>query len=176
MHIPRVPEIKIALISFHFAKHGAYLLFAIGIYQVWWPRAKWQVNICSVVNSSGTHSRAGLAATHICGAHRVQKKQNYCKVQSEYVPWTSASLTLTSQHCSLCHGQQAPVLGTTGMLKELFHWACSLLLPSHPSQLHFLLLILANSGCDIGPAKQWSLSGLKICVLMYTCVYTQVNT
>lgn len=103
-----------------------------------------------------------LAATQLCGAHREQKKQKYCKVQSEYVPWTSADLTLTSQHCRLCYSQQALILGITGMLEELFYPSCALLLPSRASQLHLPLLALANGCCDFASAEQWSLSGLKM--------------
>lgn len=94
----------------------------------------------------------------------MQKKEKYCKVQSEYVPWTSADLTLTSQDRSLCYSQQALVPGITGTLKELFHLSYLLLLPIHASQLHLPLLVLASGCCDISSAEQWSLSELKMYV------------
>lgn len=71
MHILGVAEMKTGLVSFHFDKHGAYLLFAIGIYQVWWPRAKWQGNICRVAWTAVEST--GEVAAHLCGVHRKRK-------------------------------------------------------------------------------------------------------
>lgn len=156
MHILGVAEMKIGLVSFHFDKHGAYLLFAIGIYLVWWPRAKWQGNICSIVNSSGKHSRGGC--TPLWSSQGAEK----IKVLQDSVRGCALELSWFNPYFSSLHS----LLGATPGHNRNAGRAFPPLLPSAPSQLcemlHLPLPVSANACSDITSAEQLSLSGLKM--------------
>lgn len=156
MHVLGVAEMKIGLVSFHFDKHGAYLLFAIGIYQVWWPRAKWQGNICSVVNSSGKHIRGGC--TPLCSlqcAEKIKALQASVRECALELSWFNPDFS-----------SPQPLLGATPGHNRNAGRAFPLLLLPAPSHLcdmlHLPLPIPANAGSDIASADQLSLSGLKM--------------
>lgn len=144
MHIPGVAEMKIGLVSFHFDKHGAYLLFAIGIYQVWWPRAKWgDGSICSIVNSSGKHSRGGCTPLWSSqGAEKIKVLQASVRECALELSWFNPYLSALQS-----------LLSTTPGHKRNAGRAFPPLLPPAPFQLsemlHLPLPVVANAGSDL---------------------------